>query len=192
MLADYTKAKTFQDLCDINVDYLKGVYDETPYSGAPIFEETKLILQPLCLLNSLGCYTYCGQPPGHWVERGYIFESRGYLEFFIETKYIESLVSFLSTQPIYYGVHKGVRTYPLPCFYHREMPIGHTSWYHDGACISLSEFCAFEDEKRFHVERGVDPKILEDCIPVVVVTRDFNQLFSLEVMMIEFFCKNRL
>lgn len=50
----YSKVKTWQDLCDTNIDFLQGKQDETFYHLSPTNEETDTILNKPIQLNSNG------------------------------------------------------------------------------------------------------------------------------------------
>ena len=122
---EYSDAKTFQDLRDINVKFLKGIYDHTAYHGGPVDSETIPLLDDLCRLNTLGAYTFCGQPGlctfrevrkipirDDDIKKGIIsvfecHQQRAYLDMFIERKYIRSFKSYLKTfykHDVYYFI----------------------------------------------------------------------------------------
>ena len=209
----YQSTETFQELCNINIKFLQGFYDHTAYHVGPVDEETVPLLENLCLLNSLGCYTYNGQPTVSIIrqDQGHsviwrCFQSRGYLDFFIQKKHVPALCTFLNeTHGIYYAIDQGgyfINTIPInegqrfPL--HREALIlasgfevtqdtfktaqWKKSW---GASIPYG-FCEREVEIDLHVDSGLDEKILEECATVVLTTRDFDSKVSLEMLMIEF------
>jgi hypothetical protein len=209
---EYQDAKTFRELCNINVKFLKGIYDHSAYHMGPVDEETVPLVQNLCLLNSLGCYTFNGQPSRSFVKRDgdhsviwRCYQSRGYLDFFISDEHVSRLKDFLSTKDVYYAIEssdtvwstipiKEGQRFPL----HREALIVASgfdvtqdtfktahwkkSW---GASIPYT-LVNTQEEIDLHVEAGVDEKIFKECATVVVTTKDFASHVSLEMMMIEF------
>jgi hypothetical protein len=62
MKPNYSKMKTFQQLCDSNVAFLNGEYDETFYHNGPVDDETIPLLDDLKRINKLGFISMEGQP----------------------------------------------------------------------------------------------------------------------------------
>jgi hypothetical protein len=97
----YKAANTYEDMCMINVKFLKGVYTHTAYHVGPVNTETIPLLDDLCKLNVLGLYTYNGQPSSTTVDDSYstnvvhYYQTRGYLDALIQNKYISMLKIFL-------------------------------------------------------------------------------------------------
>ena len=105
----YEAAQTYQDLCDINVKFLQGIYDHTAYHCGPVCDETIPLLGDLCRLNALGMYTFNGQPAKstfHQTELAlerrdnsikalWCHQQRPYLEGFVENKHVYALKTYL-------------------------------------------------------------------------------------------------
>jgi hypothetical protein len=59
---NYSKMKTFQQLCDSNVAFLNGEYGETFYHNGSVDDETIPLLDDLKRINKLGFISMDGQP----------------------------------------------------------------------------------------------------------------------------------
>ena len=64
----YKDVKTWQDLIDINVKYLKGEIKNTFYTCGSIHNETTPLLPKLFKLHELGFMTECGQPADIYID----------------------------------------------------------------------------------------------------------------------------
>jgi hypothetical protein len=201
----YYSAKTYQDLCDINVKFLQGVYDHTAYHGAPVNSETIPLLGDLCRLNALGMHTFSGQPATSTFTETpyklvYCHQQRSYLEGFIENKHTSSLKELLDNcDDVYYFIQypDGSTATNIP--FKNKMFRLHRDAYispHDhiiqwtgsvGAAFSEDGMDFLEEEKELMTDAGVKAEILEDCAVVALATRDFNSPVSLEKLMIAFF-----
>lgn len=62
MIPNYSKMKTFDELCNSNVEFLNGKYTETFYHLGPVDEETIPLLDDLRRINKLGFFSTEGQP----------------------------------------------------------------------------------------------------------------------------------
>lgn len=115
----YANAKTYQDMCDINVLFLEGVYDHTAYHCGPVDSETVPLLTDLCTLNKLGMYTYCGQPSTNDimlvartekekekhenVKVWTCYQQRGFIDGFVLAEHLPALKTYLKEQDgVYY------------------------------------------------------------------------------------------
>ena len=201
----YYSAKTYQDLCDINVKFLQGVYDHTAYHGAPVNSETIPLLGDLCRLNALGMHTFSGQPATSTFTETpckavYCHQQRSYLEGFIKNKYTSSLKEILDNcDDVYYFIQypDGSTATNIPFKnkmfrLHRDAyisPRDHIiQWTGSvGAAFSEDGMDFLEEEKELMTDAGVKAEILEDCAVVALATRDFNSPVSLEKLMIAFF-----
>lgn len=103
----YRTAETFQDVCDINILFLQGVYDHTAYHCAKVDEETIPLLDDLVHLNKRGLYTFNGQPAINEIMEQCVFhktytwtclQQRGYLDALIQAKYMPALKIYLDEQ----------------------------------------------------------------------------------------------
>ena len=111
----YKAANTYQDLCDINVKFLEGVYDHTAYHGSPVCSETIPLLGDLRKLNALGMHTLCGQPTSSAftevessdarVKLLRCHQQRAYMEGFVENKHTHALKEYLDkSDTVYYSI----------------------------------------------------------------------------------------
>ncbi len=209
----YAQAGTFMELCHINVKFLKGIYDHTAYHCGPVDEETVPLLENLCLLNSLGCYTFNGQPPDSAIQQNSdhsiiwrCLQSRGYLDFFIPKRFSEDLRTFLAPhENVFYAIDDGESIYSTFSIPERErFPLHRealiiasgfevssdtfkTANWKNTLCSSIpSDFFDPESEIELHENAGLDRRILDDCAICVLATRDFDSKVSLELLMIEF------
>lgn len=98
----YLKVKTWQDLCDTNIDFLQGKQNETFYHGAPIDGETNLILDKLIQLNSNGFFTNNSQPYVNKPD----YKQISYLEFNLPYEIAYKLLpELLLDNQIYFSFH---------------------------------------------------------------------------------------
>jgi hypothetical protein len=111
----YSNIKTYQDLCNVNVKFLRGEYDSTAYHGGPICEETIQLVDDLCIINKMGVYTFCGQPSDRSFSENLFenknnlnlniltcYEQRGYLDCFVNIDYIDKIKKSISEDIYYY------------------------------------------------------------------------------------------
>lgn len=106
----YQSVKTYEDLLETNVKYLKGEIDETPYCVGSIHEETAPLVDNLVKLNKFGYYTMGGQPAtriyekriptGSYKDWYYSAEQRPFVEGII--RYDPMMVPYLEKQGLYY------------------------------------------------------------------------------------------
>lgn len=98
----YSNIKTYQDLCNVNVKYLRGEYDRSAYHSGPICEETIQLVDDLCIINKMGVYTFCGQPSDKSFSENLIenqlklniltcYEQKGYLDCFVHIDYVDKI-----------------------------------------------------------------------------------------------------
>jgi hypothetical protein len=98
----YSKVKTWQDLCDTNIDFLQGKQDETFYHLGPTNEETDSILNELIQLNSNGFFTTNSQPYINKPDNKQI----SYLEFNLPYEITHKLLpELLLDNQIYFSFH---------------------------------------------------------------------------------------
>lgn len=166
----YRAAKSFDDLCRINVQFLNGTYDHTAYHCGPVDDETIPLLDDLCLVNSLGFYTYSGQPSDCDMEQSCkspciwkCWQSRGYLNGFIDNKYIDDLRYYLDykkeSNGVYYSIEYSDLTYEntIP-FQTYTYPNGKKSKLyktHRISWISASGFTMTEDDVKKNICHNV-------------------------------------
>lgn len=73
----WREAKTFEELCELNAQYVEGEIDFSPTYGAPSLDsESKPLIPYLAALNRVGLLTTCSQPG---VDRGY-YKQRAFLD----------------------------------------------------------------------------------------------------------------
>jgi len=110
--------KTFDDVSKLFSDFCNGKLKSLPWSDTAPASETTVISKELAKLNELGYLTINSQPavngakstdPVHgWGPRnGYVYQ-KAYLEFFVDKKKFEELVSRIERDPMitYYAIDK--------------------------------------------------------------------------------------
>jgi hypothetical protein len=58
----FHQVRTYRELQDVNIQFLRGEIQKTPYHGGPVDSETIPLLSDLIRLNELGFVTVGGQP----------------------------------------------------------------------------------------------------------------------------------
>jgi len=210
----YSNIKTYQDLCNVNVKYLRGEYDRSAYHSGPICEETNQLVDDLCIINKMGVYTFCGQPSDRFFENKLIenkfnvltcYEQKGYLDCFVHVDKIKKLIG----EDIYYYVeypdgksetniqfvdgkyqlhrkaHMIISGFDIvPEMYNFINP---KTWVNEifGACISQKCIGSLQDEINIHFMHGVKSSIFENLVLLRLVNRDFNSSTSIEKFIIQ-------
>ena len=204
---EYSLVKNFDDFIKTNIKFLNGIYDHTAYHYAPVNDETIPLLYDLKIVNKLGFFTHNGQPNNN-NERFMDFngcgiyecyQQRGYLEGYIEIKNIKNLKKYLEPNlDIYYSIE-----YPdelfitnIP-FQNKHFSLNRSIHYikNSNKIINLEEWkygwtsiperlIRFENDILFN-DNIKD--ILNNCIHLTLVTKDFDSEINLEKLMITYF-----
>lgn len=105
----YNQATSVNDLLILNIAFLKGIIEDTPYQGGAIASETLELLDNLILINQKGFLSLEGQPPIKEIikfvrnrEDAYIeTEQRGYLIGYVH-KSVSNKIKDLINKENYY------------------------------------------------------------------------------------------
>jgi len=187
----YHCAETFQDLCDINVLFLQGVYDYTAYHCGPVDTETIPLLDDLCKLNKLGFYTHEGQPS----TSDTCFQQRGYLDAIVQSKHIPALKAHLENSDLFYLFDFNGDTETNIPFEKGVYKLNRTSYnggltWETSCYTNIHDDCyMLEEQITLHRDYGVDPDLFKDCIGVTLVVREFNSSVSIEKYLLRLFEK---
>lgn len=106
----YSLVITFEDFQLLNIAFLKNKIPETIYHG-PLEDETNLLLKDLLRLNKRGFITINSQPGLKEKDRTYgdkeYFESeqKEFIEGFCHKDYLQSLISVLSRENVYFRIN---------------------------------------------------------------------------------------
>lgn len=83
-MKNWSSARTFADLVDLNVRFLRGELTETPYHLGPVDDETIPLLSRLVRVNQLGFVSIAGQPAVRLSGKGgghnYVIEQKSFIE----------------------------------------------------------------------------------------------------------------
>lgn len=167
----YSKVKTWQDLCDTNIDFLQGKQDETFYHLGPTDEETDSILNELIKLNSNGFFTTDSQPYVNKPDNKQI----SYLQFNLPYEIAHKLLPvLLIDNHIYFSYHSCSSSKPIwidtftSSRYNLTKYIKNDKWYE---CTNWNKDCMIDEEN----------KILESEICINALTDISENIYNLLV-----------
>jgi len=206
---EYALVKTFDDFIKTNIKFLNGIYNHTAYHVAPVNEETIPMLDDLKIVNKLGYFTIDSQPSSS-EERfrefnGYgfynLFQERGYLQGFIHNhknlkEYLESKneiyylisypdLSYISNIP--FEDSKCFRTNREIYYYKNNSEKIYLSEWEEGYS-GIQNFNYFYDD--YNLFNDSIKKVLDDCVHLCIITKDFNSKVNLQKLMIDYFLEN--
>lgn len=105
---EFDRVRTYQDLIAVNVAFLRGEIDHTPYHGGPIDRETVPLLGKLVQVNQFGFVTVCGQPAvdlesgfNEKTKKFWQVRQRPFLEGYLPKIFLPELLEFLHQQTDY-------------------------------------------------------------------------------------------
>jgi len=205
---EYSLVKTFDELIKTNIKFLNGTYDHTCYHCVPVDEETMPMLDDLKVVNKLGFFTTDSQPETGF-ERfteingcGYytLYEQRSYLEGFVSN--YKNLKKYLQSIPdIYYLIEYPDDTYNTNIPFEKDrfqmkrsmnyFTINSekkiiSDWENGYSCIPNHEMKSYT----YDVFDDNVKKVLDECVFLIVVTKDFDSKVNLRKLMIDYFVTN--
>lgn len=211
----YKSVKTYKDLLNVNIKFLKGEIEQTLYHLAPVNEETIPLLDNLIRLNKLGYYTTGGQPalceyneqvkiePN--VVQYYSMEQKPFIEGLIEKKIVKKLTKFLKEQhDMYYLIsYKNNKTETNIPFgddmYNMTREKSHVDinmlkdepWSEYTNIPNIyQETETFYDEAYYHHNEYPNiVKLIDKCYHLIVVGKEYGKDIQLEERLLEFFTK---
>lgn len=87
--------KSFRDLQTLNLSFIQGFSQLTPYHVGPLDDETSIILNDIYNMNILGAITFNSQPYEKFAINGTIIRSRSYVDFYYDSNKAHRLIDRL-------------------------------------------------------------------------------------------------
>jgi hypothetical protein len=208
----YQNVSSFQDLQETNIAFLNGKIKRTPYHLAPIDKETIPLIDKLVKINKYGFLSTCGQPVeitrgkyikkqwtdyfgnkcGNWF---YDCQQKSYITGIMESDYVDKLISFLVTKPVYFYIEKYPEILIFTNFPSNKYNVTKTRSNKDKNKLSKTawDYCT-----NIHIEPDdyelssfddypqIDKIIKENCVSVNIAGYQYGE-GSVEDYLIEFF-----
>ena len=189
----YREATTFKNLVCLNIAFLKGILNGTPYHHGPIDDETIPLLSQLIQLNKKGFLSTNGQPgiiSDFTVDGVYYQENqKSYISGYIHKSLSDKLQWFIQEKPFYMVIIENknkvydsvpVYKYNLTRYINLEDP---NEPYDDHTNVWRNKYGAFTDFKRYNV----NSLLKEDYVFVEVYSTVYGEGYSAEQLLFDFF-----
>lgn len=191
----YREARTFKNLVCLNIAFLKGILNETPYHLGKIDDETIPLLSQLIELNKKGFLSTSGQPgiisdfispiDGVCYQENQKSFIRGYMHKSLSVK----LQWFVYEKPFYMVIINNknkdydsipVSKYNLTRYINLEDP---NEPYDDHTNILKNKYGAYTDFESYNV----NSLLKEDYIFVEIYSKVYGEGYSVEQLLFDFF-----
>ena len=191
----YREATTFKNLVCLNIAFLKGILNGTPYHHGPIDDETIPLLSQLIKLNKKGFLSTNGQPgiisdfisplDGIYYQEN----QKSYISGYIHKSLSVKLQWFIQEKPFYMVIINNknkvydsvpVYKYNLTRYINLEDP---NEPYDDHTNVWKDKYGAFTDFKRYNV----NSLLKEDYVFVQIYSTMYGEGYSAEQLLFDFF-----
>jgi len=191
----YEEASTFKNLVCLNIAFLKGILNETPYHGGPVDNETIPLLSQLINLNKKGFLSTNGQPGiisdftnplnGVYYQENQKSFIRGYMHRSLSDK----LQRFIQDKPFYMLIINNKTTvynsipvpkYNLTRYINLEDP---NEPYDEHTNVWKDRHFPYRDFERYKV----NSLLKQDYVLVEVYSKVYGEGYSTEQLLLDFF-----
>ena len=191
----YANVKTWNDLCQVNAEFLKGYHYDTFYHAGPIDYETienPNFLYDLIKLNNIGIFTHCSQPGLDMVSE----KKKSFLDFCCEQELAYQLLPRLLDESnngdIYISFHSAhpfrqmyIDTFPMER-YNLTKYIKDNQWYYytfwnkssmiNNNNIVVPNICEMTS---YATENNqILYELLLNSVNITIASKDFDEDFS--------------
>lgn len=207
----YENVLSFDDLKKTNVAFLCGKISRTPYHHMPICEETIPLVDKLVKVNEYGFFSMEGQPAiksggilkMSWFDScgnlcsNWFYEThqKSFISGIMESHHVDNFISFLKTKPVYFVIFGFPYKIIFNNFPHDHYNVTKTRYNKYENKISESEWCHIsninndDDYKlmKFEEYPNIDKFIKTNCVSVDIASYEYNDEYSVENLLIEYF-----